>query len=300
MIQFLTGNEPLLINEYKRSVIKDLENVDFNYLHSSNCGPDEIQYAFAQPFFSDRKVLALTLTDLSEAEEMSTYFESPAETTYLLITSSKVDKRGKIYKLFKNNGWIKEFDKVDVSRLRQYILSIIKKYGGAITEDAFSLLLKRLNYQNDENCNLYTVRTRVKEVLFFNSEITVDVVNAILDKTIDEDIFALSNHLLKGDRLEVFSLVQHLLDKKEQPIAILSLLLRNFRVALKAQYFSNVNQAATEIGVSPYQLKPYVGASNDVLTFGLELMQSSIRKIKQGVNGPQILKLTLAMLLEKL
>lgn len=298
MIVLLCGNEPYLINHYKRAYAENLSFKEMNLFRTEEFTQEVYELCQQYPIIDSKRVVYLTLDELKETDLLDEYFKSPVVTTDLIITAQNIDKRTKIYKKLQSMNSVLEYNKLTEKMLSSFILSIIKKNNGSITEKGFEKLVGRINYFRDDNCNLYTVKTYVEQLLYAGNAITPELVDMVIEKTIDEQIFVLSNYLVEKDSFHLFELIDHLIQNKESPIGILSLLLRNFRLAYKISISSgDSKKAATELGVPLMQIGLFRNLPYEVVNTSMDLLQSAIKRIKYGSKGIIEIKICLGKIL---
>lgn len=301
MIALLSGNEPYLIQFYRKKFEEDIQlkemNIYFANTFDDNCRVLAQQY----PLVDSKRVIFLSLDELNDNDLLLDYVNHPVATTDLIMTSASIDKRGKLYKKLKSMDAIQEYNKFDLKKLKAFILSIIKNGHVSITEDGYQHLIDRINYIGRKDCTLYTVKTYVEQLLYAGDVITTNLVDDIIEKSIDENSFVLSSYLIKKNAIELFELLDSLLLNKESPIAILSLLLRNFRLAYKiAINNGDMKIIASEIGVTTFQIGLYKDLGLPVINSCMDLLQGSVNRIKSGAKGDIVLKLTFCKILSLL
>ncbi len=123
----------------------------------------------------------------------------PCIELYILVYSDKLDERSAYYKALKESGSkffsIKPFDESD---WQKYIPTFLSKKGCIITPDAITELSDRIN----GDYALF-LQEGNKLATYANGEtITVDTVKQLVSAPLEDDVFALSNALTRGDKLQ--------------------------------------------------------------------------------------------------
>ncbi len=278
-IKIYTGCERLLI---ERMVAKDKRMVDMpEYgFRTFDAISSELTEFFCGVCFSNVRV-ALVNVDKIDALDNGIFKNCLADQEengdYLIIVVHSCDKRKSIYKECDKQGLIVTCDKItDKNMLMQFLLREIMAYGGRITPGAMESFIRRTRYQDDEHMTLYHLVHLLKDLIDYQRDIDEAAVSKIVPENILNNIFSLSKLLLNGDMESVFKQLPGL-QKGEGSIPVLSALLREFRIAQKARYFSK-----SEIGLK-YGYITFEHLSDDCLKKCVEVITETIANIKAGV-----------------
>ena len=81
-----------------------------------------------------------------------------------------------------------------------------------------------------------------------------------------------------------------LIEKKENPITLLSLIARSFRLAYKATLYGELDpiEISSLIGVPTYQFKEGLRYNAEVLEKSLNILQNGVNQIKDGEANSEI------------
>lgn len=294
MVLLLTGNEPYCIAKYIKIIKNDIEHPEINYYKTEYFEDNEFELAYQFPLLASKRLIHLSLDKFEMSPSLEKYIDVPCEHTDLIITCvTGIDKRTSFYKKLQKNKMVKVFDKVDETTLKKFIFTRIKKNQVQITEDAYNLLLQYLRYYEDENCNLYTVDAAITKLCLLKQPITVEYVEQYVEKSIDNNIFALAGFLAKKD-IRALDLLNGLIENKEDSIYILSLLLRSLRLSYKTTVFQDEQKA---IGVPSYQIQRFANCDRIHLVASINMVTEAIQKLKNGYPGECILRDTVSRIL---
>lgn len=299
MISLYLGNEPYTINSAKNKILGSLNCKEMNSITVEEFGVRERDFAEQAPFLDDKRIVILHLDTLEQSNDLERYMANPSDSTDIIITADKIIKTSSFYKKLKKDNLITEFNKISDQHLKIFILKTIKEGGGNITENGFNALHDRLSYHSNDNMNLYTVENTVKQLLHVTDCITKEVVESHIEKSIEENSFAVAKYLFEKDTQNLFDLLRVLREEKIDSIALLGALLRTFRIAYKARLCSGMSkqEIASELGVTAFQIKTYDDVSIQVLKDGVLLITEAINDIKTGMNSYQVVHFTIAKLL---
>lgn len=296
MIKLLTGEELYLRDYFINQILEKQDYAMMNCTRHEAFGQAEMNLYYQVPLFNDKRIMLVFTEDISKNKFLDTILKEPSECTDLYIISSTLDKRCSFYKYCQKNNAIEEFKKLDDKSFRTYVQREIKKENRMIKEDTFNALLSRINYHNRPNCTLYTVSTYIKQCACCDEQIITMQSLDLIDKCIDEKSFDLAGHLFELEFDELYALTDELLAEKEEPIMILSLLLYNFRISYKLSLLSSSDNAATCLGVNPYQLRSIKKLPGNIAQKCMTIIQNNVNLIKTGANGAYILKMCLSRL----
>lgn len=274
MIAVLLGDEPYAIDKYKRKLTLDITDVSH---YEGDFSLEIVSVCRSFSLFSDRRAVILRIDTLKSLDNkaFAEYLDNPAEDTVLVIVCSKADKRAKMYKHLQKKGLIIECNKLDdPSKLEKVIFFELKKLEARITPAAMKEFVRRLNYFELKDMNLLQAVQYAQVLASVSKEITEDVVKAYIPSFGTADVFSLSNLIARGDSTALVKEISLLPDS--DAIKVLSLILREIRIAYKLHYFG-----AADIGIrddrAVFKNRPV-----EQLAEALVTVNDAIEAIKQG------------------
>ena len=188
----------------------------------------------------ERRAVILEIDSLGALDTPSFwgYCDSPSEYTDLLIVARNVDKRTNIYKTLEKKGLMNPCMKLkSESDLKKVIAYELKKRSAQIKLDAVDLFIKKMNYFDNEDINLLNVVGYLDACTCVSSIITVDIVERVCPSFEEANVFALTSLIREHNAQELYKQVTIITGK--DAIRVLSLLLKDFRVAYKLKYFGS-------------------------------------------------------------
>ena len=239
-IYLFYGDEGLIIKNKIDRLIKDSKADEFNI---STYDLDEVsilnalQDAITMPFLSVSKVVLCknpkfltSETSLSEKEisEFIKYIDSPMITTFFIIDASnfKLDERKDIVKRLKklpNANETKELSEIEIAGWirRQCTIN-----GVEIKDDAIRL------FSSITGKNLINAKNEIDKLISYvgpNGVITTDVVDKVVVKEIQRDVFALSNAIVEQNKPKIINLYRELRDSGNDIFYLFSLVSKSMR-----------------------------------------------------------------------
>lgn len=271
MIRLLISDPSLIlqskISEYSRQVIE--EKNDFNYctfdfelnsleeiiecLQSPAFGSEKKVVICKNPyFFKDNKIKLPFVNDLSLLEK---YLYHPNEDSELIIVCYKnyFSSKSKFYTILTKVGVIENLLFENFSDLKNYAEILKEKMQLAMDGEALELMVRRCDL---DVCRLEREMTKLS---LYGGIITKEVVSQMVARPMEDDVFELSNALLKKDRKNIMRIYSDLKLLKIEPIYLISLLANQFRLMLQVAILKKTNKTDAEIAnllsVHPYRIK---------------------------------------------
>lgn len=280
MIQVIYGEEPYLVDFEVRKLTG---NADAEYrLTTYQEWSSDIITTISEYSFFGTPVVIIKCADIPKCEEFLQLVEKVNEGDYtLIILPDKVDKRTSVYKFLQKRGIIKECPKVSSQQLVSFIIKKSASYGMQIEKDAAHYLGCRIGYFDDDTVNLYTAAISVSKLYFSGCTcITKNDINLQIEENINCKVYELFNVLLDGDMARYFKLYREL-TRTENPIGIVSCLLRSARIGLKA---AACKDYVKDIGVNPAAFAFSRRIPVTDLICLCNAFEEAVHRLKTGVN----------------
>jgi DNA polymerase III subunit delta len=303
-VYLFQGPETFLIAEaiehVKQTLIKP-ETEDFNYAKFSGKdtpAADIVDQAQTIPFLNDRRLVVLTEVDAmpaSEQNRMLTYLADPNQTTCLIMTAAKLDKRKKFAQMLNTQAEVVQFWKLFERDVPRWISNRAKRAGYSMKPQVAAYLAELVG--ND----LRQLENELKKIMAYSNthDISLDAVQQVVGDVREHDIFELLDAVSEGNVVETLRILNQLLVEGEQPLKILAMVTRQFRLLwkVKAHLAKNktlsAHQLAGKIGVPQriaqrlqHQVKRFTQVQ---LKLGFKRLSEVDRAIKSSTNSPKIL-----------
>ncbi|MBP1930501.1 DNA polymerase III subunit delta [Ammoniphilus resinae] len=271
----LYGSETFLSEEFIRFLkgkVLDQELEEFNlHIFDLNETPiqDVIQEAETLPFMGEKRLIigknAMFLTGAKQTggvehhiDALLNYIQQPLETTVLVLAVEveKLDERKKVVKLLQKHSTMVAFSPLKEPELISWIQRRAQKLNAGIDDQAANLLKQTVG------TDLRTLHQELEKIASYvgaRGTITEDVVYQLASRTLEQDIFSLVERVVKLDMTRAMRIFYDLLKNKEEPLTILSLLVRQFRLILHVKILLSKGytqgQIASQLGIHPYPVK---------------------------------------------
>ncbi len=282
-------------NKDIKKVLKSIEaNILINYEESNI---DEIiNEASYDNLFGDKKIVLVKnssfLTGKSTLESISlnNYIEHPNPNTILIfsVDSEKLDERKKIVKLLREKAQVLEIKPIDIKEVNSYVKDYFNERNYKVEYNAINEIANRIN----DNTNL--LDNELEKLVLYKIDdktITIDDVKKVVIKYDSNDkIFKLVEAALKKDKVTTFKLYKELINGREEPAVIISLIASQIRLILQVGILNrdgfSEKEIATKLKEHPYRVKlaleSFRKTNKMELINNLEELSNLDYKIKKG------------------
>lgn len=303
MLSILFGNEPYLINDIVKKVQKEVSDISFAQFNDFT--DNVIEFAAQYPFYDGKQVAIVYIPILDKNELLMDYIENQSETTDIYIIAGEVDRRTSLYKKLKKENLLQECNKLSPDLYKKFILREIGRDNRKIDNNNFLFFLERSSYLESEDVTLYTIIIYLKQLGYSNKDgiISKNDIETLIPETLDQKSILLAKFLLQKEESSMFNLAKSLIEQKENPITMLSLIARSFRLAYKASLYEDheTKDISILLGVPTYQFLEGLKYKPAVLEESLDVLQNGVNQIKDGEAKPEhIFYITLGTILSLL
>jgi DNA polymerase-3 subunit delta len=228
-----------------------------------------IQEAETPSFFGGKRLIlvknAAFLTTAKPKRELNhnvdawlDYLSRPSENSAVVFTivTDKLDKRKKVVKQMEKTAAVTKFDALKGQALLKWVMNRFRELQVKIKRDVCIYFIQVVG--ND----LRLINQECEKLALFVGEkgtITEEMIDRLIPRTLENNVFQLTEKLASKKITEVWQIWEDLLTQKEEPIRILALMTRQFRLLYQTKVLSARGMGASEIGkmlgVHPYPVK---------------------------------------------
>ena len=296
-----TGDDLGQFEVMKSQVLKQIgyDPADLNFAHfdMKEATYKDIELELLSlPFFADEKIVILDhfvditmakkryLTD-DELKSFEEYLENPSPTSKLVIfVKGKLDSKRRLVKLLKRDAKVFEAIELKEQELRAYFQKWSQKQGLTFAEKSFEHLLIKSGFQFSEiQKNLLFLQSYKAD-----SNITEEDIIQAIPKTLQDNIFDLTQLILAKKIDQARDLIKDLTLQGEDEIKLIAIMLGQFRLYTQVKILAESGQTESQMVSSlghylgrnpnPYQIK---FALRDTRGLSLNFLQDSIRYLIQ-------------------
>lgn len=212
-----------------------------------------------------RFVLVRNLHELpdKEHERLAEYFAAPVDSCCLVLTAEKLDGRSKLLKAAKPRNYVFEAQPLKPAAMRSFTATEARRRKLKIDEAAIAALIDAIG------TDLAALDDALERLSLYAGEgqpINVSAVEACITRVRVESIWALVDAVSAQDRRLALKAAASLLDDREPPLRILSLLSRQIRMLGRARQAlddgASAEQAAAAAGAPPFKARELARAAS--------------------------------------
>lgn len=248
--------------------------------------------------FGDKKVLigenALFLTATTNnvnhnLDYLSSYLEDENHDNVVILTveSDKLDERKKIVKTLKKNVTVIKKEVIDEKDLSSFVLSEFKAKG-------YDIDYKTANYfVNYVGKNVDILISEIRKMIIYKADdknILLQDINEISCKGFKDNVFDLTDGIMKKDYKKIFECYKDLITVGEEPIKIIALLANQFLLTYQVKLLSSNGKTSKEIAevlkVHPYRVK--LALETDYLISELSDILKKLHDLDFGIKSGNI------------
>ena len=292
------GQYDIMKTQVLKQIGYDPADLNFAYFDMKEVDYKSLELELVSlPFFADEKIVILDhfvdittakkryLTD-DELKSFEDYLENPLPSSKLVIfAEGKLDSKRRLVKLLKRDATVFEAIEPKEQEIRAYFQKWAQELGLTFAGKSFEQLLIKSGFQfSDIQKNLLFLQA-YKD----NGVITEgDIVEAI-PKTLQDNIFDLTQLILGKKIDQARDLVKDLTLQREDEIKLIAIMLGQFRLYTQVKILLESGQTESQMVSSlghylgrnpnPYQIK---FALRDTRALSLNFLQDSIRYLIQA------------------
>lgn len=196
----------------------------------------------------------------------------------LILVFDTIDRRKKFFKDV--DKYTTEFKKFDDNQLIQYIT----KQNPAISNEIAFIIARCCN--ND----IGRIEIELDKLSFVNSDINMDIISDLITPQAEDQIFEMIDGVAIKDKEKTFGIYYDLLELKESPIKIISLLYMKFKQLFLIQNYYNLpdGEIMNKTGLNYGQIKFTKKLMGKFATNDLLRILQDIQKVEVGVKTGKI------------
>lgn len=240
MIYTLYGEDTFGMNKFINDLMKKEQIEDkITYDYEESNIKDVLEECSYNDLFGNKKLVVLNnatfltgKTTLND-DSLELYVNNPNELTILIlkVNEDKLDERKKLVKLLKEKSTLKAYKSLDIKDINIYIKNYLLNESYKIDNNIIPLIASRING------NTKVLNSELDKLMLYKISdkiITKDDVLKVITKYEEDNIFKLVDAVIKKDKPSIFTLYKGLIDNKEEPAVIMSLLSNNLRIILQS------------------------------------------------------------------
>ncbi len=279
----LFGEERYLINSYKEKlraaiVDKSTELMNLNiYDGQSTDVKDIIAQANTAPFFSDYRLIMVSDTGLfkegrkEDSSAMAEAVKSCDKSCVFLFFNEKVDKRNALYKAVKKYGYCCEINELKEQQLAQWLT----EYSDGRLKGSDAVYFVR-----NIGTSLEKLTQEYDKLIAYagDSKIKREYIDIACSKSDEMNIYDMVDAIGGKNTERALDIYNNMLFAKNEPVAIMGMISRQFRLILKCKYLQiqkkyNYRQIAAELRMNEFVA---MKCTSQAKNFSIKTLMSAI------------------------
>ena len=292
------GQYDIMKTQVLKQIGYDPADLNFAYFDMKEVDYKSLELELVSlPFFADEKIVILDhfvdittakkryLTD-DELKSFEDYLENPLPSSKLVIfAEGKLDSKRRLVKLLKRDAKVFEAIEPKEQEIRTYFQKWAQEQGLTFDGKSFEQLLIKSGFQFSEIQKNLLFLQAYKD----NGDITEEDIVEAIPKTLQDNIFDLTQLILGKKIDQARDLVKDLTLQGEDEIKLIAIMLGQFRLYTQVKILQESSQTESQMVSSlghylgrnpnPYQIK---FALRDTRGLSLKFLQDSIRYLIQA------------------
>ena len=292
------GQYDIMKTQVLKQIGYDPADLNFAYFDMKEVDYKSLELELVSlPFFADEKIVILDhFVDITTAKKryladdelksFEDYLENPLPSSKLVIfAEGKLDSKRRLVKLLKRDATVFEAIEPKEQEIRAYFQKWAQELGLTFAGKSFEQLLIKSGFQfSDIQKNLLFLQA-YKD----NGVITEEDIVEAIPKTLQDNIFDLTQLILGKKIDQARDLVKDLTLQREDEIKLIAIMLGQFRLYTQVKILLESGQTESQMVSSlghylgrnpnPYQIK---FALRDTRALSLNFLQDSIRYLIQA------------------
>jgi DNA polymerase-3 subunit delta len=304
---YLYGDDTYLIEE----AIRNIENKvispgskDLNYevFYAGNDRvSDIVNAAQTMSFLSKKKFILIKEANrlsAKESEGFISYFSNPSDFACLVFIGEKVNFKQKFFIRLQKSGVIAQLNHPQNRELPYWVQRFANRFDKKISKDATTFLIDIVGN------NLLQIYNEIEKASIFTGEkrsIDVEDIQAIITELKIESIFDLIDSVVNKNSEKALSILNKTLASGEDHLMILGMIIRQFRLILRAKDMLKRGLTPSfigkRLGVRNFFLKGFL---EQVKKYSFDELKWTFEQFLKADLALKSSKLTKKMLLERL
>ena len=256
-IYFFTGEDQYSIEQKVHEIIPmymddDLKDFNYNHFNEENVSSESISLAlFSLPVMSEKRIVYISNIEKINAEVtelLSRFLKKNIDTTILILTGIKPDKRKVFFKEIAKhpNTFSQEFKQKNDREIMQWMKNYISSKNMKISNKGLMLLSISIS------SHLSNIASEIDKLIEYSSgsEITEDTIESVLGISKEFNIFKLQTSVVNKDLSKAINICDNIIKSKSNrmdPIGINLFLSRIFISAFEISYVSLTNKMSVDV-----------------------------------------------------
>ncbi len=277
MVYLIASNSYHIRLEEINKKFKSLDNVETIDYNDTNLN-EIVNLCSYTSLFDDSKNIIVKNCDFLDSKKndnleiLEKYIENPNPLTNIIfLFNDKVDERKKVVKLLKDNNTFIYVKPLNYKDINAKLISKCKSLGFKLSESNASYI----TFESLSNYDIAMMQLE-KVLLYYDEpcEISKEDLEELVSKSLDDNNFKFVDAVIKRDVKSAMQLIKDFKLFKIEPLVLVSLLAREYRLMLNVKYLKEKDVSNFEIskklGLLDWQLDKIINNSYNYIKKDLE------------------------------
>jgi DNA polymerase-3 subunit delta len=243
------------------TLLREFNESSFNLLDTS--AQAAVAAAEQLPMMSSKRVVRVKqFGKLGESDEevLARYIERPVDSTVMIFIATDLDKRKKLTKTLLDNCLVVEFTELKDGEAKAWAKAHLRKLKATADEPVLSEIVTLVG------TDVQTLSTELEKLASASlprGHITMDLVEALIDRSRELSNFALGDHLVARNRKRALEVLHRLLEDGAEPVMLLGAIAGNYhRLALAKDALSrgSKDDVFRVVPVPPFKRSEFISS----------------------------------------
>ena len=298
-IYLLVGEEDYLKNVYTKQMVEaitDGNDMNASFYNGADIDVDDlIENAKSAPFFAEKKIIVVENSGLfsSDGEAVAEFIPEIPERTVMVFVPNSDDKRTRLCKAIKDEGYICEINKQTEEDVSMWAAKLLANSKKRITKADMAYLIAMVGV------DMEVLSNEIEKLICYcmnKPVIKKEDIDAVCSKQLSIRIFDLMDQMSYKNQKKALDCYYELITDKNEPFVILSMLERQFNLLLQAKDLKGRGMNKGDIQKTMGQqyfivdkcIKQSANFTIDELKAGLKDSVEKDERIKKGLIDPNI------------
>lgn len=239
------------------------------------------------PFLASRKLVVIRGGSLNTdfTEKFEAFLELVSDSTDVLLTEGKLDKRTSFYKLLQKKTEFTEFKELDSGGLARWAVNYATEQGGSISQSDANYLIQRIgdavHLQKKTGANQILLEHELDKMLLYAPAITRKSIDLMTDENPASKVFDLLDAAFAGDTSRMQRLYADQRAQGVEPQQIIAMLVWQLYIfaVVKAGQGKSTDEIVREAKLSPFVVGKAQSAVRRVSMANLREMIRLLREL---------------------
>lgn len=209
------------------------------------------------PFLATRRMIVLSDPSANKSinEHIEQLLDATSDTTDLIITEAKFDKRSSLYKTLKKRTDFKDFTELDEHGLARWLIAEAKSRGGEMKASDASYLVQRVGL------NQLGISNELDKLLSYGPIVTRETIDLLTEPLPRSSVFDLLDAAFAGNTKRALEIYKDQRKQQVEPQAIMGMIAWQMHIiaVVKVNEKLSVEEIASRAKLNPYVVRKTLG-----------------------------------------